>query len=405
MKKFLTVCLSALMIGLSGCSDKGDSSGLAAGNSVKNQKNIINTVYDKEGNEIGSFEQNGLLTLAENKIVTVSYSSDSSSNHPKTDYCLYDPESKENVRLGTVNDLYSEASFDRVLIGDHLYTSMTIGQNNDRNNWMYTLLDIDLKNKTMNTLLQEKSTFIYNHLARADDDLLLLRKGNGGMKIERYSPADGSISLLKQYTYNDDSHTGETARDLYYRDGILYVLRLESHGEKTRSDLFVDRYDKSMKLISSTNVTDIANSDLEGLEDEEKQAVKEFICTGDLVYYENRSITQFLGKIDGGKLSPIVQITTAEGLSAARTASDQGRYRVFSKALQEGNRYYVLDLENGELTEGELHPKGADGYVIESIVQGEKKLLVNMYDPKSNSSGKREYKMYYYDIEDLLKKQ
>lgn len=404
MKKFLTVCLSALMIGLSGCSDKGDSSGLAAGNSVKNQKNIINTVYDKEGNEIGSFEQNGLLTLAENKIVTVSYSSDSSSDHPKTDYCLYDPETKENVLLGTVSDLYSEASFDRVLIGDHLYTSMTIGQNNDRNNWMYTLLDIDLKNKTMNTLLQEKSTFIYNHLARADGDLLLLRKGNGGMKIERYSPADGSISLLKQYTYNDDSHTGETARDLYYRDGILYVLRLKSQGEKS-SELYIDKYGKDMELISSTNVTDIANSDLEGVEDEEKQAVKEFICTGDLVYYENRSITQFLGKIDGGKLSPIVQITTAEGLSAARTASDQGRYRVFSKALQEGNRYYVLDLENGELTEGELHPKGADGYVIESIVQGEKKLLVNMYDPKSNSSGKREYKMYYYDIEDLLKKQ
>lgn len=404
MKKLLTACLSALMIGLSGCSDKGDSSGLAAGNSLKNEKNIINTVYDKEGNEIGSFEQNGLLTLARSKIVTVSYASDSSSDHPKTDFCMYDLESKENVRLGTVNDLYSEASFDRVLIGDHLYTSMTIGQNNDRNNWMYTLLDIDLKNKTMNTLLQEKSTFVYNHLARADDDLLLLRKGNGGMKIERYSPADGSISLLKQYTYNDDSHTGETARDLYYKDGILYVLRLKSQGEKS-SELYIDKYGKDMELISSTNVTDIARSDLEGVEDEEKQAVKEFICTGDLVYYENRSITQFLGKIDGGKLSPIVQITTAEGLSAARTASDQGRYRVFSKALQEGNRYYVLDLENGELTEGELYPKGADGYVIESIVQGEKKLLVNMYDPKSKTSGTREFRMYYYDIEDLLKKQ
>ena len=401
MKKILTVCLSALMIGLSGCSGNSSNSN----DNYRDSGNAISRIYDKEGNEIGSIERYGLITLADDKLFVTKNAVEVSSGKKVKSYYLFDLVTKEKTGIGTVSGYVSEAWFDRVLIGDHLYTSITVSQGDTKDDWVYTLVDFDLKNKTMNTLLQEKSTFIYNHLARADDDLLLLRKGNGGMKIERYSPADGSISLLKQYTYNDDSHTGETARDLYYRDGILYVLRLESHGEKTRSDLFVDRYDKSMKLISSTNVTDIARSDLEGVEDEEKQAVKEFICTGDLVYYENRSITQFLGKIDGGKLSPIVQITTAEGLSAARTASDQGRYRVFSKALQEGNRYYVLDLENGELTEGELHPKGADGYVIESIVQGEKKLLVNMYDPKSNSSGKREYKMYYYDIEDLLKKQ
>lgn len=409
MRIKVIIVLAILSLLLVSCSEQNTSKNMnneqnSLGNnsqiSTKNENNVIQHIYDKDNNEIGFIERNGLITLVGNSIFGMNNSDNSTLEHIKKDYFLYNIDTKDNSLLGSITDLISESSADRVVIGDHLYTSVITGDMSDALSYTYKLLDFDLKSKTMNTLFEESNQFIYNHLEAMDDELLLLRRGNKGMKIEKYDIKRAEISTLKEYEFNESMHCGDTVRAICFENGIINVLRVSNEADND-VDLFLDKYNKNMKLISSVNISDIVSNDIEGANDERRQVVNEFFCKDDLLYYENRSIAWFLGKLNENRAESVIPFDYVS-FHSALTADKLDKYRLFMAHQGNTDQYYIINMDSGEVVQGSLSQNIPKGFIASSMSQHNDKVLITMYAPNQNDPLQKEYRIYYYDIEDLI---
>lgn len=70
---------------------------------------------------------------------------------------------------------------------------------------------------------------------------------------------------------------------------------MESHGEDPYG-LRMDVYDLDMNFLHSVDLSHISSDN-----NELNQWVAWFVASGDMIYYENYSVTTFLGRIKNGK--------------------------------------------------------------------------------------------------------
>lgn len=375
-----------------GISNQADSSSLKA----KNKYNEICSVYDSGDNMIGQIERSGAISLVGGRLFYPNYSERSNDEAPIKEYYLYDPKTQENKKLGSVENYVSEA--ERVYINGHIYTIVTTRDQNADDRYLYNLIDFDLEAMTMETILSEQDSYLYNAMEPFNDDLLVIRKSGGSSKIVKYDIEERSWTELYEYSYDEASHTGDTTRQLYYQDGVISVLRLHMEGEENAS-LFIDRFDEQMKPLSSADISGIFTT-IGAEQAEIRQPVTEFISDGDIIFYENRSVSYFLGKISSDGIVPITD-NEADTLRAEEAVVRSDPYILFCECYDENNTLYRLDKDTGELTET-AYFKSDKRYCLSSVYRFEDTVLIEMENREADTADERDTRLYLTEIKDLF---
>lgn len=411
MKKIIIICFGVALLLMSSCSKVENSDSLIQDKqnsnlisdrdmSLKNDNNTIEYIYDKNNNIVGHIERNGLISLIDDKIFYSNFSNDSNDEHTIKDFYLYDIDTEDNIKLGTINDYLYEASYDRILIRNHLYTIITTGDSNDKESRVFNILDFDLKNMSMDIIFSEQDSYIYNVMDSFDDNLLIVRKDSNGARIDEYNVENDSFRTMIEFEYDNKAQAGDTIRQLYYDEGVISVLRLNKEIGKDAA-LFLDKYDKNMNLLSSKDISSICGDDNDEItQNERRQIVFDFFSINELLYYENQSITRFLGKIEKNNISPLIEIKDEEFYSS-RTLIKNTAYRLFCIPYIAGNAIYILNTDDFQIKKTSFNDTD-DRYCIGSVFQYDNKIIIEMIDIEPNSEDERPTRLYYMNIDDLL---
>lgn len=370
--------------------------------SLKNEYNMLEEIYDSNNNVIGQIERYGLISLADGKLFYPNLAQDSTDEKTIQEFYLYDVETKENTKLGRIEDVIYEASYDRVMLDDHIYTIFTTGDLNDSESWEYNLVDFDLENKSMDIILSEKDDYLYSIMDSIDDDLLIVRHDDGISGIEKYDTESKTFTELKKFKYDYNNETGETIYQIYYDESRenIYTLRCKFNGSEA-THLFLDKYDKNMGFISDTDISDaFCFYDEETNESEKRQPVFNFFCKNDHIYYESRSTSRIVGKLEDNGITSLVN-DSPKDYSAALSVIKNSSEQVFYKPFDEGCPLFVLNTNSGEMKETSFNVKDDDRYCILDAYQYADKLLIEMTDIEANAPDEREPRIYIVDTDEL----
>ena len=371
-------------------------------NSMFDLSNLNTKIYDKNDNVIGEIERFGLISLIDGGLFYPAMAKGSSYGHEIKDFYMYDIKSGEKYKLGSMEDIIYEVSYARVLLNDHIYTIFTTGDADNKETWTYNLVDFDLKNRSMDIIFSDKNTYLYNDMDSIGDDLLILRHNDGVSSIKRYDTKKKTFTELKQYTYDYNNEIGETIYKLYYNEleGSIYTIRCQYNATDS-NNLFIDKCDKHMNLISSTEITSDAIYDYDEADtennSEKRQPVFGFFCQNNYMYYENRSISRIVGKIENNSIISLVN-DCPNDYAAAISVKKGNKIHAFCKPFNEDNPLYALDTESGEMKETSFKVKSDDRYCIEGVYQYGDKLLLDMGDREIHASDEREPRLYLLDL-------
>lgn len=416
MKSKILICCIAFIMTATSCTNGHTKAKHSTTNDIEKKSyvsdnadqelsNVINQLtrlYDKDGNVIGQIERYGFISIAGEKLLYPNLAQNSTYENTIQDFYLYDMETKENTKLGRIEDVIYEASYDRVMLDDHIYTIFTTGDLNDSESWEYNLVDFDLENKSMDIILSEKDDYLYSIMDSIDDDLLIVRHDDGISGIEKYDTESKTFTELKKFRYDYNNETGETIYQIYYDESqdYIYTLRCKFNGSDP-TNLFVDKYDNNMKLISKTDISDVFSVyDEETNEMEKCQPVFGFFCKNDYIYYESRSISRIVGKLDENGVTSLVD-DNPEDYSAALSVIKNSSEQVFYKPFDEGCPLFVLNTKSGEMKETSFKVKEDDRYCILDAYQYADKLLIEMTDIEANAPDEREPRIYIVDTDEL----
>ncbi len=407
----IAVLLSAA---LCGCSENEDKSGAAdaapivgegaAASLADDGGGSPDELYDSNDEVIFSAENIGVMSLTDKGLFYSSVSG-SADGSQKIFTCRFrDSDSGKITELGTIGNFLNESSHSRVLIGDHLYTVVNTRGNDDGAKMIYNLIDCDLKNGTMRTLVSEPvSSPYFNILGHLDGDLLAVRSDDAGTRIDRYDAESDSFETLLKYQFDNDAIAGGSIRGLYGGNDMLFVLWVEMNGEDDVK-LLLDSYDKSMSLVSSEDISAVCSASGEEMSVECRQPVMDFFDINGILYYANRSISRFLGKVGKNGTEPMME-SGCEEFNSAEAVSDVGSLKLFYKTVSEDNTVYILNTETGELKETAFFAGGEnkEKYYIAGMFQYGDNVLIQMEDIRGNVPDMLEPKRYYVKIDDLLK--
>lgn len=397
------LCCIAAAIMAAGCSAEQENMPQKNDEAEQAAEENVTYIYDLQDNVIGQIGDCSVMCLADDKIFYLSQYTDASGNEI-SEYDLYDLNTKENFTLCERSDLIYEAYYDRVLLGDHLYTAVTTGDFDDSETWEYELLDFDLKNKTVDVLLKEKDDYAYSTLDSFGDDLLLIRSAADGMCVDKYDIDKRVCTRLKKFLFQDDPDFTESLRAVYYDDGEISLLRVDVDTEE-QSRLYFDRYDESMELISSTDISDVFDLyEDETNQTERCQPVTDFFYKNGMLFYSNRSISKFLLNIGANDITPIIKDENGD-FETARMISKSDQPRLFYRCVEPGSPIYILDTDTGKLTEKAFSVKD-ESFFIEGMAQYNDKVLIGMTNLDFDAPGGGDYenRLYYVSIDDIIGK-
>ncbi|MDG0810615.1 hypothetical protein [Cohnella rhizosphaerae] len=123
------------------------------GSSISNEKISI---YDINNKEIGKIERYGILVLTDDSIIYNKIPTGSVDSITDMDYYRYIFKTKENIKLGTVENWSYEAKYDTTVIGNSLYMYVTTGEISDIKNRTLYLYKVDLSSNSMSVVFSER---------------------------------------------------------------------------------------------------------------------------------------------------------------------------------------------------------------------------------------------------------
>ncbi len=349
--------------------------------------NVVNIIYDKDENVIGQIERYGMITMTDDSII---YAKVSDTSINERTYYRFVIKTKENIKLGTIKNWYYESAYNNTIINNHLYMRITRSDDKEK---IITLYDIDLNNNTMSEVFSEKSDFSYNSMTMARNKLLLTRMIDGHCCLDEYNPENKEIKTIMDYGYFDDeNNTGKAVRQITSDENTISALILKMETDKKVS-MCIDTYDYEMNLLDSSDISILfkCSSSMDKFS-QMRMPVSHFFILNNYIYYENFSVTKFLGKIKDNNI-----IENNLSFKSAYEAERNRDTKIFFRS--DISNIYFFDTVSGDMKNTEFNIND-NRYNIYSICRNKNdNLLITMGYKDEN--GETHLKLYYLNQSDL----
>ena len=362
-------------------------------------------IYDADEHKIGEIDSYGILIQTDDSIIYNHLPDETSQEITDMDYYRYDFATNRSVKIGTIENWVYESKYNTTVIGNTLYMLITTQDFDNESESTLHLYKIDLESNDMSVVFSEKGAFMYNSMTSFGDTLYIVQILNNRCDIIAYDTVSGTRQVLKRFEFDDAAGTGETIRQITSDDDTLVCLRLKIDNEQ-RMSLYLDRYTTDMTLVESVDLSSItserADLDPDDRENERRQGVSAFWVSGPLFYYENFSITRFLGKIENGSITSMTETALPGTWGAAYEAVKNSDSIIFYEAFAKDNKIYWLDGDTGNLREASFKVAADERYAIHNLsrdTQGNLLIYMGYEDPDTGET--LEPRLYYVPLEEL----
>lgn len=346
-------------------------------------------IYDINNKDIAEIEHYGNIIYVEDFII---YSKMSNDEIDGLEYYKYNIETKENITLGTIKDI-SYQSNECVHIGNKVYFLVCTGEMSEYSNRTSKLISIDILSNEMSEVYSEVGGFPYDTITTAGNKIYIAKVLLEGSCLEEYNVDSKESRILKTFTYNNNTNTGEVVRQVSSDGKTISLLILDVTNDVVNS-LRVDIYDMNMSFLKSIDLSTVSNDD-----NELRQGVSFFEASNDYIYYENFSITRYLGLSTNGELNQVIE--TSELFSKASETGFNKNTKLFCEMFSENNKLYLFDVTDNTLMQADFEIEDDRYYIISLARNAHDKILISMYYKDPDTGETLEPRLYYFKLSDL----
>ena len=213
----------------------------------------VTPVLDREGNRLGELDSRASCTAVDGGIF---YSIVDLQEYRLTghaEYRFFDRESKQDVRLGALENQGYEAAFARTEYDGKLYTLAVEGDPVEDASVPLVLLAADPAAGAMKKHTVSENGFPYASMAVSNGKLLIMSHEMSEPKADRIYEFDPTAETMKEVlSFSPDT---DSLRGVCPAEDGFFLLRLKIN-EGGENELFLDRYDHSYAKISEQSVNE-----------------------------------------------------------------------------------------------------------------------------------------------------
>lgn len=370
--------------------DNYNSNKLSELSSDLNEKLIIydnNSVFD-------TIEIFGNILQTNDGFIYSKYIDESSGKLTEMEYYRYIFNTKKSVRLGSIKD-WSLQTNEAEYINNHIYYFVSTGDITSYEDRKLKFIDIDLNNNTMSELSSETGGFPYNSMAAAGNLVLMSKVLKNGSCLEAYNTETKEIRTLKSFNFDDKNNIGEAVRKISVneQDKTISLLMLKITAENNVS-LSIETYDYDMNLLDTIDISTISSDN-----NELCQGVSFFDYTNNYVYYENFSITRFLGLVNKSNLEKFNSIN--ETFQMAHETVKDNEINLFYQLGDENNYIYLFNTKVGTLKKSTFKADDDRYYITNMSKDNENNLIILMDYKNPDTSERLDTRLYFIRLNDL----
>lgn len=391
MKKIIMtiIILSAIVI-LSGCAQNTKiSDDVTSTPAVSDGNNIIRSIFNSQNEKLGQIN-NSCIMQTDDSLIYFTQKGNLEATDYEIEYYRYLLESKNSIKLGSVKQQQA-ISYDKVLINNHIYFFISTG---DISSLKTTLYDIDLNTNIMSESNYSPNYSVYNSMTVVENKIIMVNGTTDGCIVEEYNPLTKSSKEIKKYAFDNSNNTGETVRQITSDKNTVSLLVLKMETEENVT-LRIDTYDLNFNFLKSTDLSSISDDS-----NELRQPVFAFKFTNDIIYYENRSITRFLGKSTNGTLTPLTDTPDDLFESAEELTPDDNS--IFCKIYGNGNYIYRLNHNTGKLEKTEFYADDERYYITHITKTENGKIAISMSYKDDDTGMELPERLYLMDEGELF---
>lgn len=349
-------------------------------------------IYNIHNEPIGEITHYGFIAQANNSIVYAKIPTGTTNIVTEMDYYRYIIDTKENIKLGTIND-WSQQSTEVVYLDNHLYLMVMTGDITSKESRTLKLLDVNLNNNSLSEVFSEKGGFPYNSMVGVGSKLLMAKVLSNASCVDEYDITTKEIKTLIKFDFNDKTTTGETIRQICADDNTISLMMLVKETADSVK-LRVDVYDHNMQYMRSVDTTDISS-----VPNERLQGISNFQFSDGNLYYENFSSTRFLGQT---KNNQVLKTIDTNDTFAMATETENNKVKVFYQSFSlDNNHLYLWNTENGNLLKGEFYADDKRYYIVNMTRDSNDNCLITLYYRAKDSDEKLKPRLYYINLKDL----
>lgn len=370
--------------------DNYNSNKLSELSSDLNEKLIIydnNSVFD-------TIEIFGNILQTNDGFIYSKYIDESSGKLTEMEYYRYIFNTKKSVRLGSIKD-WSLQTNEAEYINNHIYYFVSTGDITSYEDRKLKFIDIDLNNNTMSELSSETGGFPYNSMAAAGNLVLMSKVLKNGSCLEAYNTETKEIRTLKSFNFDDKNNIGEAVRKISVneQDKTISLLMLKITAENNVS-LSIETYDYDMNLLDTIDISTISSDN-----NELCQGVSFFDYTNNYVYYENFSITRFLGLVNKSNLEKFNSIN--ETFQMVHETVKDNEINLFYQLGDENNYIYLFNTKVGTLKKSTFKADDDRYYITNMSKDNENNLIILMDYKNPDTSERLDTRLYFIRLNDL----
>ena len=349
-------------------------------------------IYNIHNEKIGEIDHFGFVIQTHDSIVYTKIRTDATTSVIEMDYYRYLINTKENIMLGTVKG-WSQQSTEVVYLDNHLYSMVMTGDVTSKESRTLKLLDLNLNNNSLSEVFSEKGGFPYNSMVGVGSKLLMAKVLSNASCVDEYDITTKEIKTLIKFDFNDKTTIGETIRQICADDNTISLMMLVKETPDSVK-LRVDVYDHNMQYMRSVDTTDISS-----VPNERLQGISNFQFSDGNLYYENFSITRFLGTATNNQLLKTIDTNDTFAMT---TETENNKVKVFYQSFSQDNNYlYLWNTETGALLKGEFYADDKRYYIVNMTRDSNDNCLITMYYRAKDSDEKLVPRLYYINLSEI----
>ena len=368
-------------------------------------------IFNRDHQEIGQISCFRYSILTDQGILYTKIPKGTASADPKKlEYHLYDIGSGKDHTLATIRDWYYEASHEAIEKDGHLYLSVSTGKYGERKNSTQTIYDIDLQKYEMTPLLQIEGGIPYNSYTIIGDELILAELlDSGDTDLIRVDLKNKPKKPIFHKYDEKNVFVPDSIRHVFSDGENLYMLRLDWDDRENYS-LYLDTYDPELNRTGTLDITDtcvaaVNENNQAEIQNECRQFVGEFFVKDQFFFYQNFSITNFLGRLTDQKLERFAE---TDDLFTYVTCADPKAPLLFCRIFGDDsddrtrrNLFYLVDPDTAVIKTAEFYSDNSLCTFRSATRSPQGKILLTMaYDPWEDEEPVPE-RLYFLDQGDL----
>ena len=308
------------------------------------------------------------------------------------EYYCYNYDNKKSVFLGNI-DGWSLQTQETAFISNHVFFFVSTGDITSYETRELKLIDINLEQCVLSEVFSEKGGFPYSTIEKMNDSVLMAKVYKNGSGIEEYNTKTGQIKKLKSFEYDDEKNVGEAIRSLSVDEENHTISLLVLKNEMGASpNLSIDTFDYDFKFLNRHDISSVFSD-----ENEIIQGVLSFECNDNYFYYENFSVTRYLGLFKDNEIEIIDDVDESFEMSHEITKDN---HKLFYQLGDNKKCLYLFDINSGQISKTTLKTKDERYYIIN--MSKNKDYLEILLDCKDSDSGdKLDTVLYNINLSDL----